>query len=70
MWKAIIGWCKITGPVEIRRENRSFTMATMLVEDAPDILPGVIPPEGMDLIIDPKSQKLIGAHGDKLMCRI
>ena len=62
--------CKITGPVEIRWENRSFTMPAMLVENAPDILLGVIPLEGMDLIVDPKNQKLIGAHGDRILCRL
>ena len=57
--------CKITDPVEIHWENRSFTMPTLLVEDAPEILLGVLPLEGMDLIVDPVNQKLVGAHGDQ-----
>ena len=63
------GICKITDPVEIRWENRSFTMPAMLVEDAPETLLGVIPLEGMDLIVDPLQLKLVGAHGDRWIIR-
>ena len=40
-------------------------MSAMLVEDAPEVLLGVLPLEGMDLIVDPIHQKLVGAHGDQ-----
>ena len=59
--------CKVTGPVEIWCENRSFTMPALLVEDAPEALLGVLPLEALDLVVDPVNQKLIGAHGDQPM---
>ena len=60
--------CKMTNAVEIHWENRFFPMSAMLVEDAPEILLGVIPLEGMDLMVDPVRQKLVAAHGDIPTC--
>jgi hypothetical protein len=31
---------------------------------------GAIPLEDMDLIVDPKRQELIGAHGDEVITRV
>ena len=60
--------CKMTEPVEIHWEDRFFSMPALLVDDASEILLGVLPLEGMDLIVDPIRQKLVGAHGDTPMC--
>ncbi len=49
----------IVGPVEVRFENRRVTADAMVLPDATEILLGVIPMEGMDVMIDPKRQKLI-----------
>ncbi|MDR0551023.1 MAG: hypothetical protein LBG72_03275 [Spirochaetaceae bacterium] len=38
-----------------------------VVKDASEILLGVLPLEGMDLIVDPARQKLVGAHGDQVV---
>jgi hypothetical protein len=35
---------------------------------ADSILLGAIPLLAMDLIVDPKRQQLIGAHGDEVVC--
>jgi len=59
--------CKMTGPIEIHWENRSVSSSALVVEDAPEILLGVVPLEGLDLMVDPVSQKLTGAHGDRPM---
>jgi clan AA aspartic protease len=57
--------CKLTEPVAIHWEDRFIPMPALVVEDAPDTLLGVLPLEGMDLMVDTVSRKLAGAHGDK-----
>jgi clan AA aspartic protease len=59
----------MAGPLEIRWKNRRFTCDALVLPDAPDILLGAIPPEGMDLTINPK-RELGGVHGDKEMHRV
>jgi clan AA aspartic protease len=60
--------CKMTEPIEIHWEDRFITMPALLVDDAEEILLGVYPLEGMDLMVDPVNQKLVGAHGDVPTC--
>jgi len=60
--------CKMTEPIEIHCEDRSITIPALLVDDAQEILLGVYPLEGMDLMVDPVNQKLVGAHGDVPTC--
>jgi clan AA aspartic protease len=62
--------CKITEAVEIHWENRSITMPALMVEDAPEILLGVLPLEGMDLIPDTVNHRLVGVHGDQPVYRV
>jgi clan AA aspartic protease len=59
--------CKLTDPLEIHWENRSIAMPALVVKDASEILLGVLPLEGMDLMVDPVHQRLIGAHGDQVV---
>jgi clan AA aspartic protease len=59
--------CKLTDPVEIHWENRSITLPALVVEDATEVLLGVLPLEGLDLMVDPVNQKLVGVHGDQPM---
>jgi clan AA aspartic protease len=59
----------MAGPLEIRWKNRRFTCDALVLPDAPDILLGAIPLEGMDLTINPK-RELVGVHGDKEMHRV
>jgi len=61
--------CKLTEAVEINWEDRSITMPALVVKDAPDFLLGVLPLEGMDLIVDTVNQKLVGAHGNQPIYR-
>ena len=56
--------CKLTEPVEINWGNRSVAMSAIVREDASDFLLGVLPLEGMDLMVDTVNQKLVGVHGD------
>jgi len=62
--------CKVTEALEINWEDRSTTMPALVVKDAPDFLLGVLPLEGMDLIVDTVNQKLVGAHGDHPVYRV
>jgi clan AA aspartic protease len=59
----------MAGPLEIIWKNGHFTCDALVLPDAPDILLGAIPPEGMDLTINPK-RELVGVHGDKEMHRV
>ncbi|MDR1352780.1 MAG: clan AA aspartic protease [Treponema sp.] len=59
--------CKLTDPVEIHWEDRSIAMPALVVKGASEILLGVLPLEGMDLMVDPVHQRLVGAHGDQVV---
>ena len=60
--------CKVTEPVEINWKNRSSSLQAVVIPGAEKILLGVIPLEDMDLIVNPVTQELVGAHGDKVEC--
>jgi len=59
----------LAGPLEIRWKNRHFTCDALVLPDAPDILLGAYPLEGMDLTINPQ-RELAGVHGDREMHRV
>jgi clan AA aspartic protease len=48
------------GPIEIAFEDRSCQMQAIVMGD--QCLLGFIPLEAMDLIVDPKQQRLVGRH--------
>jgi clan AA aspartic protease len=50
---------EIVGPVEIRFENRSTTVRAVMLPGSTEPLLGVIAMEDMDVVIDPKQQRLI-----------
>nr|VFK46002.1 MAG: clan AA aspartic protease, AF_0612 family [Candidatus Kentron sp. TC] len=50
---------EIAGPVDIRFENRWTTARAVVLPFSTDILLGSIPMEDMDVLIDPKQQRLI-----------
>jgi clan AA aspartic protease len=54
----------LTEPVEIRWKNRRTSHEAVVIPNAPDILLGAIPLEGMDLYVDPVNKCLAGVHGD------
>ena len=59
-------FCQITGGVEIHWKDRSMLCNAMVIPNADTVLLGAIPLEGMDLIISPARQELVGAHGDEV----
>jgi clan AA aspartic protease len=62
--------CKVTSPVSIYWKNRSTMVEAVVVPGAERVLLGVIPLEDMDLIVEPKNEELVGAHGNKALCWI
>lgn len=48
----------VVGPVEIRFENRRTTVDAIVLHDDAEVLLGSIPMADMDVLIDPKQQKL------------
>jgi clan AA aspartic protease len=59
--------CKLTDPVVIYCNDRSIAVPALVVEEASEVLLGAIPLEGMDFIVDPVNQRLVGAHGDHVV---
>ena len=49
----------IVGPVEIRFKNRRCSVDAAVLPGEAEVLLGAIPMEDMDVLINPKSQKLI-----------
>ena len=50
---------EIVGPIEIRFENRIATVSAMVVPNSNVVLLGAIPMQDMDVLIDPKRERLI-----------
>jgi clan AA aspartic protease len=56
--------CKVTEPLEIHWEDRFVAMSAVVVKGASEFLLGVLPLEGMDLMVDTVNRRLVGVHGD------
>jgi clan AA aspartic protease len=50
---------EVVGPVEVRFENRRTTCDAVVIPHRRDVLLGAIPMEDMDVLIDPRQQKLV-----------
>jgi clan AA aspartic protease len=50
---------EIVGPVEIRFENRRTTVDAVVMPGETEVLLGSIPLEDMDVLVDPRQQKLV-----------
>ena len=61
--KRVPGWR--TDPVGIRWKNRMSACPAVVIPEADKVLLGAIPLEDMDLIVCPKTQEVVGAHGDE-----
>ena len=49
----------VVGPVEVRFENRRTLVEALVVPNSIKILLGAIPMSGMDLLVDPKRERLV-----------
>ena len=56
--------CKLTEAVEVHWKDRFWACPAVVLPGAETVLLGAIPLEGMDLMINPKTQELVGVHGD------
>lgn len=50
---------EVVGPVEVRFGNRSTTVDAIVTPNSTQVLLGAIPMEGMDVLIDPKQERLM-----------
>ena len=55
-----------SGPLEIIWKNRSFHCEALVLPNAKEVLLGAIPLEGLDLIVNPLKEEVVGAHGDEV----
>ena len=56
--------CKITESIEVHWKDRWTTLHALVLPGLRRPLLGVIPLEDMDLMVNPVTQELVGAHGD------
>ena len=59
--------CFVTEAVEIKWKDRDFDVPAMVIPGGEKVLLGAIPLEGLDLMVNPVSQELIGIHGDEVV---
>ncbi|MCL2831607.1 MAG: aspartyl protease family protein [Treponema sp.] len=57
--------CILTSPVHIKWKERAVILQTLVVPGAEKVLFGALALEGMDLMVNPVAQELVGVHGDK-----
>jgi hypothetical protein len=55
----------LTEPVTIYWKDRFTACTAFVLPNETEVLFGALPMEGMDLIVCPKHEKVVGAHGDK-----
>ena len=61
---------QMTDGVEVHWQNRKTVCPALVVPGADEILFGALPMEGMDLIVHPRKEEVIGAHGDTALHRL
>jgi clan AA aspartic protease len=62
--------CEETDPVNIFWKNRRSSLPALVVPGAKKVLLGAIPLESMDLMVNPVTQEVVGAHGEDEECFI
>ena len=61
---------KLADPVEIFWKDRSVICEPLLVPSANENLLGAIPLEAMDLTINPRTEEVVGVHGDQILLSV
>jgi hypothetical protein len=56
--------CGLTEAVEVHWRDRVSTLSAVVIPGAETVLLGSIPLEDMDLMVNPVTRELAGAHGD------
>jgi hypothetical protein len=55
----------VTEGVNIYWKDRHTICTAFVLPNETEVLFGTLPMEGMDLMVDPKREKVVGIHGDK-----
>ena len=58
---------QITEGVEVHWKDRQTVCPALVVPGADEVLFGALPMEGMDLIVHPRKEEVVGAHGDTVL---
>ncbi|MDR1637630.1 MAG: hypothetical protein LBR93_09870, partial [Treponema sp.] len=56
---------QVTEPVRLYWKDRRATCEAVVLPGETEVLLGAYPLEGLDLMFHPKTQEVVGAHGDK-----
>jgi clan AA aspartic protease len=56
--------CKLVEAVKVQWKNRDAVAPAIIIPGPEKILLGAIALEGMDLMVNPVNQELVGVHGD------
>ena len=59
--------CGLTEGVEVHWKDRVDTTRAWVVPRECPVLLGAMPMEGLDIMVDPKNQRLVGIHGEELV---
>ena len=59
--------CGLTEAVEVHWKDRIDISQAWVVPRECSVLLGAIPMEGLDIMVDPKNQRLVGIHGEELV---
>ncbi|MCL2042934.1 MAG: aspartyl protease family protein [Treponema sp.] len=62
--------CQFTEPVMIYWKDRPAVTHAIVLPGATEVLLGAIPLEEMNVMIDPRSQQLVGIHGDEIIYKV
>jgi len=58
--------CKLIKAVEVQWKNRNTVVPAIIIPGSEKVLLGAIALEGMDLMVNPVAQEVVGVHGDKV----
>jgi clan AA aspartic protease len=61
---------QITDGVEVHWQNRKTICPALVVPEVDDILFGALPMVGMDLMVHPRKEEVVGAHGDTALYKL
>jgi clan AA aspartic protease len=66
----VVGGGKVSGgvteAVEVHWKDRETSCEAAVIPGEEDVLLGALPLEGMDLMVHPLQNEVVGAHGDKM----
>jgi len=60
--------CKLIDAIRVQWKNRHTVVPAIIIPGSKKVLFGAIALEGMDLMVNPVNQEVVGVHGDKVEC--